>query len=334
MATSFARRIEPINIDDRFALLTGNMFENLEECRKAQVANLAPPHFFHPSEVQVLKKQHVVLIGQVVGQLEEPILAPVGNSLMHSGKMQVGPASIVGALFSSGQVAVGLADSVQVLLEELRRMYLVAHKTVVDGQEGLEAKIKPRHFTGRGSEIWFRYFLRQTQIQIAEFISLDCCRLDLANRFPVLEKLVDRLAYLDTALTKQFPTSLLKSEALVLAGFFKSWWLDLHPNLASNRLKEKLIAFLDSLHNVLQRLGGDQLQPFVPGSLLEFGQMSHQSVLVEMFAGQLVVAFVERKAVVVGPPGQGDGAMDLATRRVPHTGNNSFTPSDPKVWGF
>ena len=173
MATGFAGRIEPVKIDHLFTFLFGDVFQNSQELAKGQVGHLAAPQPLHPFEIERFKKQDVVAVGQFVGLLEEPVSPPVGHIQMDSRQATPGAVAVMRAFLLAGQLAVGFADGGQALLEKLGRVYGVGFKPVVDGHERLETKVKARHFTGRGFELRFRHFLRQTQIQLAQPIALN-----------------------------------------------------------------------------------------------------------------------------------------------------------------
>ena len=173
MATGFAGRIEPVKIDHLFTFLFGQVFQNSQELAKGQVGHLAAPQPLHPFEVERFKEQDVVAVGQFVGLLEEPVSALVRNLFVCLGQQPFGLLAIMRPCLLFGQVAVGLSEVIQRLLEKLGRVYGVGFKPVVDGQEGLETKVKARHFTGRGFELRGRHFLRQTQIQLAQPIALN-----------------------------------------------------------------------------------------------------------------------------------------------------------------
>ena len=311
MTASLARWIEAINIVNPLTLLSGNVFQNIQKHPERQVTDLSAPHPFHSTQIEGLKEQDVVPVGQVMGQLEEPVLAPVAYPGVGYRQLTVGLTPVIRAALLSGKGTSGPPDVGQRLPEEQRGLYLVGIKTVVDGQEGLETKIKPRHFTGRGVEGGLCHCLRHTQIEIADTIPLDRNRLDLANQLPLFDILVHLTADPDAVGFQELVSRLLKREAGVLARLFEGGRSDLEATFVPYRLEKELVSLLDTLHDVLKRLRRNVIKPGVLVQLFEFGQMLHQGILIQMLARQLVVSFVQRDTVVVGPTCQRDGVTQM-----------------------
>lgn len=311
MTASFARWIEPVNITNQLTLLPGDVFQNIQKHPERQVADLSAPHPFHATQIEGLQEQDVVSIRQVVGQLEEPVLALVAYPGVGYRQLAVGLAPVIRESLLSGKVTSGPPDFGQRLSEEQRGLYLVGIKAVVDSQEGLETKIKPRHFTGRGLEWGLCHCLRHTQIEITDTIPLDRNRLDLANQLPLFDILVHLTADPDAVGFQELVSRLLKREAGVLARLLEGGRPHLEAPFVPYRLEKECVSLLDTLHDVLKRLRRNVIQPGVLVQLLEFGQMLHQGILIQMLARQLVVSLVERNTVVVGPTRQRDGVTQL-----------------------
>ncbi len=316
MATSFAGRIKAVNIVNLFALFAGNVFQDFEEGSEGQVADLAAPQSFHPAQVQGLKNQDIIAVRQRVGQFEEPVLSPVGYLLVNLGQAAFGLTAVMGALLFAGQTAVGLPDLGQRLLEKLGRLDGVGFYPIVDGQESLEAKIKPRHLTGRGLKFRRLDFLSDTQIEIPQLVSFERDRLDWTNQLPVFGELVDLASNPDAPGTglfirQELVASLFQGEALVVTRLLETRRSDLDLDLAAHRFEEQVIAFLDTLDDILEGLRRDVVEPGVVRPLFEMGQVFHQGVRVQMFAGEFVVPFVQGNTVIVGSSSQRGGVVQV-----------------------
>lgn len=284
MATSLTRRIEAVDEIDQLALFPSDMLQGFEKCPESQVANLATPHPLHPTQVQGFEEQDIVAIGQGMGQFEEPVLPPVSHSQVDLSQMAFGLGAVVRAFLLAGQLAIGLSDLAQRLLEKLGRLYRVGLHPIVDGQEGLQTEIKPRHLTGRRFEFWQRHFLGHAQIEVAHCVSLECDSFDRPREWTIGHKLIGLLTNLDPVAAQKLVACLFQGETLVLAGLLKARRSDFEADFAAHRPEEELVSFLDALSDVLQRLRGDVIQPGVLGQPLEFGQVLHQGILVQVFA--------------------------------------------------
>lgn len=276
---------------------SGDMLQGTKELGKGQVAYLAAPHLDHALEVQCLKDKNIVLVGQVMRQFEKPVPTLVGNAPMLSGKIAFGPFSAFRSSLLAGKRSIQLANFVQRLLEEKRGFNAVCLLPVVYGQEVLQPKVESCDFTRHGFRLRDFYLYRKAGVQIAQIVPFDCQSLDLAQGQAVINQLVGMLADSDFMLRHPLPTRLLKRVAFGLGYLAESRrrGLDTVFEIA----KEKLVTFFNALHDVLQRLGGDQFEPGVFGELLKPGKMLHQDVLIQVLAGQFVVATVESYRVIV-----------------------------------
>ncbi len=212
---------------------------------------------------------------------------------------------------TAGKLLVGASHVIDSLLEKKRRFYPVRFKTIVDGQESFESKIKPRHFTGRGLEAGLVNFQRNAQVEITHCIPFDRYRLWLANQLTVFDVFINPTADSDTVTVQKLVAGLLERETFVLVRFFERGWSDFDADFTAHRFEKELVALFNPLHNVLQGLRGEARQPGVFGQPFEPGQVFHQSILVQVFTGQSVVSLVECDAVVVGTPGQRDGIVQM-----------------------
>jgi hypothetical protein len=134
MMADFARRIEPIQTDHGLALFLGDILQDAQECSEGEVADLAAPKTLHALEIQGLEKQVVIAVGQIMGQLEEPVKPFIGNALMRSGQGSPGFTPVVTPLHLTRQGTVSLFDFIQALLEKLGRFDLVGAKPIADSK--------------------------------------------------------------------------------------------------------------------------------------------------------------------------------------------------------
>jgi hypothetical protein len=216
---------------------------------------------------------------------------------------------VVRPLDLAGQAMVSAFNLGQVLLEKLWRLDTVGAKTIADREEGLKPEIKPRHFTGRGNGLRLFHLERKAQVQVIQRIPLDCDRLDVANQWPIVAKFIGTFANLNLAAVQQFPASLFQSVALELGDFAEGWRGSLKTRLEVT--EEKLIPLFDSLDYILKGLRWNRVEPGILGQSLEFGQVLHQGVLVEVLASQPVVSLVKGNTMIVGPTCQIDGLMQV-----------------------
>lgn len=255
MTTDFRAWEVPANKANNLAFLFGYVLQDIQERAKGQVTHLASPKALHPVKIQVLKKEAVVAVGQLVSQLEKPVKALIGYPLVDLLQNPFSLAPVATPFDLAGQGPVSAFDFVQALLKKLRRFYRVGTEPIADSEERLQAKIESRHFTGRGFWPGRFNFQRKAQVQLIQRIALDCDRLNVANQGPVLAQLVGSFADLNPTVVQQFPTGLFQSVALELGYLPKRRGSSFNAALAI--AKEKLIALLDSLYHVLKRLGGN-----------------------------------------------------------------------------
>lgn len=76
--TGLGRRVEAINEMNEFPFALGNPNKSIAELHKGNVTNLAAPKAVHGFDVERFQDDDVKAVGQVMGQLEEPIPALVG----------------------------------------------------------------------------------------------------------------------------------------------------------------------------------------------------------------------------------------------------------------
>lgn len=187
----------------------------------------------------------------------------------------------------------------------------------MDGQESLEAKIKPRHLTSRGPKFRRLDFLSDTQIEIPQLVSFERDCLDRSNQLPVFGELVDLAPNPDATGTglfirQELVADLFQGETLVVTRLLETRRSDLDLDLAAHRFEEQVIAFLDTLDDILEGLRRDGIQPGVVRPLFKAGQVFHQGILVQMFAGEFVVPFVQGNTVIVGSSSQRGGVVQVA----------------------
>jgi hypothetical protein len=244
-----------------------------------------------------------------VGKFKEPISSLVGDSLVRQSQGTFGHPAIVGSLFLTGQGTIGLLDSVDLLFEKLGRLYLEGFKTIMSGQERLQPEIKPRHLTGRGDRAWKFLLQSEAEVQIIQPVTFDRNCLDLTNDIPVFAVLENTVPDFDLISIQELPACLLERKALEFANLAERGRGG--SDAVFEVTKEKPIAFFNALCNILQRLRVERFQPGVLRKFLEFGQMLHQGILVQMLPGQFVIPLVQGNTMIVRFSRQVDRPMQV-----------------------
>ena len=311
MMTGLTTRKESTDTMDNLTLNAGYILDNREKFTESQITDFSTPQPDHSFEIQGLKDQHIVQVGQMVSQLEKPVPSLVRDSLVFSGEVVFNPLAVIRSFLFSGQLQIQSLNPIDSLLEKLRGLDSVRAFTIVDGQEILETKIESRYFTSRGFRLWdfLPSFNREKQVQMIELVSFDGHSLDLTLRQSIIDQLIDMVTDSDLSFGDELPASLLEGVRFILGYLTKRGRTGLDASFEV--AKEKLIASLNSLTNILQGLRWNQLEPVELGQLFEFSQMLHQSVLIKMLASQPVVPFVQGNAVIPGQTSQVDRLVKM-----------------------
>jgi len=233
-----------------------------------------------------------------VCQLEEPVPAPVDDSLIKPCNVRFGFLPVVRTLHFAGQGALGSLQGVQglaIVQGACNRL------SVRCGEESLQAKIKACAVTRHDlSGLACGFLNHKVQIEIAQRVALNRHSLDVRWNLAAFEVLVHLALDGDLVAVQQLPARLLEGEAAVLLDFLEAWRPRAH--LALVIAKEQLVRLVNALHDVLDRLGAYQVPMAILGQPLKLGEVLHQFVLVQAFARQLVVLAMQSNAVVVDQP--------------------------------
>ena len=285
-----------------FVFSGGDIAQNAHELGTGKVAHLAPPQSLHPFDVQVFKEQVIVLVGQFMRQLKEPVPATIDHGLIKPRNVRFGFLPVVGTLHFAGQGALRRLQGVQGLAIVQRAFNGVAVRW---GEKSLQAKIKAFAVTRHGLiGLACCFFNHKVQVEIAQRVTFDRYGFNACRNLATFEVLVDLALDGDLVAVQQLPACLFQGEAAVLLDFLKAWGTGRVPSgsLALEVAKEQLIRLVDALHDVLNCLRAYHAPIAVSGQFLEFGEVLHQLVLIQAFASQLVVSAVQRNAMVVDQP--------------------------------
>jgi|688.fasta_scaffold230283_1 hypothetical protein len=292
------RWIETINQADNFTFDGGNMFEDAHKLATGKVAYLATPKGLHPFHGQVFKEQMIVLVGQSVGKLEEPVPALVDHRLIDAGDNHLGFLPAVRKLHFASKVLLCDLQFGHCLTIVQRAFNLFAIRC---DQEGLQPKVKARAVTRHGLIVLGYIFLyHKVQIEIAKTVTLNGDGLNVYWNLSRLAELVDLALNADLVAAQQLPTGLLERETAIFLHLLKAGWSGL--NLVLEIAKEQAIGFVDTINDVLNGLTTNQTPMLIAIKLFQFRDVLHQDELVQALSGQGVVFAMQRYAVVVNQP--------------------------------
>lgn len=293
--TSLRRRIPAVNAKDDLTLNVGNMLEDAHKLGTCQITYLASPKRVHSLHGQVFKEEMIVGIGQFVGKFEEPVTALIDDCLIDTRDNHLGFFPTAREFNFAGKVLLGDLQFSHGLTKVQRTFNIISN---IGDQESFQTKVKPDAVTRSELIVLGAFFLyHEVQIEIAKTVTLDGDSLDVCWNVARLAELVDRSLNLDFIAVQQLPTRLLEREATILLDFLKAWGRGL--NLVLEIAKEELIPLVDTLNNVLNRLTTHQIPVRIAGKLFQLGDVLHQDELVQALASQLIVAAVQRNAMIV-----------------------------------
>ncbi len=280
-----------------------NVAQNSHELATSQIAYFAPPQSLHPLHAQVFKEQLVELIGQEVGDFEEPVTALVNHSLMNARDNLAGFLPAARELNLAGKILLRLFQFSHCFTIVQWRFNLL---TVRCGEEGFQTKVKPCAVTRHGLIVlvWFRLD-HEVEVEIAERITFDGDRLrpqwgPASGRgwnITRLGELVDHTLNANSVFVEQLPPCLLEGERTISLHLLEAGRAG--SNFTLEVAKEQLVALVDALDNILNRLRTDKVPVAILRQLLKLGDVLHQRVRIQAPTRQLVVSAMQRYAVVV-----------------------------------
>jgi hypothetical protein len=283
---------------NNLAIFVSHMLEDAHELTTSQVAHLATPHGLHTLHIQVFKEEIVEIIRQFVRKLEKPVAALIDDRLVDASDNHLGFLPATREFNFTSKILLGNLQFSHSLAKVQRAFNIFSN---IGNQESFQTKVKPGTFTCPELIILVGIFLyHEVEPEIAKAITFDRNRLDVCWNIARLTELIDHPLNLDPVPIEKFPTRLLEGETGVLLDFFEAWrrCADLVLEIA----KEKLIALIDALNNVLNRLTAYQIPMGVLGKLFQLGDVLHQDKLIQALPRQLVVATVQGDAVIVDQP--------------------------------
>jgi len=289
------RWIEAIHQMNNFAFDGGDVGKNTHELAAGKVTNFATPQRLHPLHAQVFKEQIVKLIGQEVRDFEEPITAFIHHPLIDAGY------NLSGFLPSTRK----LNFACQVLLSKFQfdhRFTIVQRAfnrlSIGCGEECLQTKVEPCAVTCHGLIVLVDWFINnKVHKEIAERITFNCDRLDAIWNITRLGELINIALNTNSVFVEQLPPCLLEGERTISLHLLEAGRAG--SNFTLEVAKEQLIALVDALDNILNRLRTDKVPVAMLRQLLKLGDVLHQRVRIQAPTRQLVVSAMQRYAVVV-----------------------------------
>lgn len=293
--TGFGRREPTVNEMDHLALTGCDVLQNIAELAKGNVSNLAAPKSVHGLDIQRFQNDDVKAVGQTMSQLEEPIPALVGDLFVDAVQVVFGLAPVSRSFGLPGHSTVRLADLFQAGFEELRRSNLFA---VGQGEKGFQTKVCANDGVTQSVGFFpFRLYGKADE-QLTKRSALDCDRLDRAENFPALAEPVNLTANANLVGADQLPPGLLEGERCIFLDLAETRTGKALGDLPRFVLEEQLIATINALANVLNRLRIDHIPELVFGKLLQLGDVLLHSVHVNVLPGQLEVPPMKSNAVI------------------------------------
>ncbi len=277
---------------------TGNVFKCANERTESEVTYFAAPEAFHTLNIEVFQDDGIEPVGQVVGGLELPVTALVGNLFVRLRELVFGFLAIARSILFARQGTILSGNVVQRALEEFRCSNVIGG--IYSGQELFQTKVETRHVTGR--DINLRKVIvslyREAKPEVAALVAFHRHCFYVAVDRAGLAKLIHSAIDANLVAAKQFPTTLLKREGLVLLDFFEAWASILATSFTLLGLKKYLVRTVQTFNNILYRLGIDHAPERILGQLLEFGDVLHQRVLGYVLARQLEVPPLQRNTMI------------------------------------
>jgi hypothetical protein len=136
------RRGKPVvNVMHTRSSLRGDMRQDLQECAKTQVRDFAPPQGLHAMEVQRLQDDRILSLTELMRQVPMERLAQMSYPPIDTGQIGLRPSLTVRTVPFAGQLAAGLGNALQPLLERLWRVSLGA--IAASEVEDISPKSKP-----------------------------------------------------------------------------------------------------------------------------------------------------------------------------------------------
>jgi len=299
--TQFRRRKPRVDMIDHRAKLRGDMMQGLHEAAKAQIRDFAAPQGFHSLKIERFQGDVVVLLAQIAGQLPLKGLAHRGDTTMHSRQMLGGFPPVLRAFHLARQGSVRLANAPQLLFERLGRLVF---RPIVASQIRRQPKVEACAFTRHDSVDGLRINdTGKIYGQLANPIAFDRHRFDRPFDLPRLSKLVDGGTDTQAVATQQLPASLRQRERFGLGNLpqgGRSNFLRGFPGFAVLQvLEEALIAFVNTVNDLLDRLRAKLLPPGICGKLLQLGDMGLELKEGHMLLVQTIVPATERNRMIV-----------------------------------
>ena len=252
----FAAGIEPAHLLKSHTPFEAHPCKDQHELTEAVVAHLPTPELLHTPKVQVLDRDQVVVIAQLVGPFEEPVSALVSRADGNLSKLDSGLAPVDTAFVLARKTAVRFSVGLDILLEKARRAQTGA---VWKRQKHREAEVQSHRV--RYFLVWGRMLCglnnTETEPETSRTVSFDRNGFYLSRHGSAFDKAMDPAPDTDTALTEVGPSRLLEREAGIAQAF-----LEAGPSYALGVFEEAVIGFVETLYDVLDGLRAEALPGF------------------------------------------------------------------------
>lgn len=240
--------------------------------------------------------------------LPKPVRPSISNILMLANQVESCLLPVVRAFNLAGKLSTCFFNSIQALLEKLRRFNTETFRTC---QECFQSEVKTSDFTRLDLNLWNWFSVNDYGYkQLSQGSAFNGGGLDLSFNGSGVPKLIHPLANPNAITAQKFIASLLESERLVFLDLLKTG----RSNPFLMVLKEQLIGFLNPLANILHSLRAYLLPESHPLALLS--DVSLKPRAVQVFAKHPVVPFVDSNATVPDYPRHINDALKVSVPMV------------------
>ncbi len=293
--TRLGRGKESVHQVDRFALLGCDVLENVHKGCKSQVGYFAAPERFHTGDIEVFDDDDIVTVCEVVCQLEKPVPALVGDTLVGFGKGELGFAAVVAALLLEVEFTVQAANLFNRSLVEKRVFNL---RAVAEGQEDFQPEVYAHDVT-RCDRFGIRSVVYgEEKPDVAQLVPLDCDCFDMAVYLPALAEFVDATMYADAVAAHELPAIFSHGKRFVQFYLFEGRTSGVLSIITGLVVEETLIGGVQAKDNIFYDLAAYQLPVGVFGPVAQTGDVLAHRELVNVLTGELVVPALQGNAVV------------------------------------
>ena len=286
--------IVPIHLLYRRSRLARLMCEDFNKVCKAIIGDFSSPPFLHPSQVQVLDAHKCVFPADGICQFEVKVLALIGGLLVEARQCKPRSPAMVRPLPLPRKLPSGSANRIRILLEKQGGFQVLA---IGRREKLLESEVVADAFTCSCQDFILCRLTDKIKIDVPERIAFDRDGLDRPFNGTAFEIAVLLCSDLDGISFQELPPCLFQGIRFILFHLLKRGGSRAHP--AVQIFEKELVGTVDSLCDVLHRLGADFLQIGESGQFFELRQMLLQGIDVQRFLIQAIIPFVQGNTVIV-----------------------------------